>query len=498
MKNCLGRSEAEMAYNHGVRVLENPTSLAVPILGTAGLQVAVGVSPVNLASDPYHAANVVKLAYSFSEASAAVGFSDNLEQYNLNQSISATFKKFAVAPIILINVLDPKKHKADVEEKSYNVKDMQAVVDVEGMLLDKVVVKNEETELKEGTDYIAGFDSKGYVVVTLLESGSADSATKLNISGEKIEPSLVTAEDIIGGYDAATGKESGLELIRQIHPLFGMVPGILTSPGYSRDPAVAAVMAAKCLNINGIFKCECIVDLDCTAAGAVKYTDIQAVKERSSFVSSHMEPVWPKVRIRDEVYYYSAIFSALVAYIDASNDDVPNLHMSNKSLPITGLCLDDKEGTEVVIDKEQANVVNSFGVVTAVNINGFKSWGNNTAAYPDTTDPKDRWFGCRRFFSWWGNSFILTYFKKVDDPINYRLIESVCDAENIRGNSYAAQGKCAGARMVYVQEDNPEEDILNGKIQFRQYLAPYTPAEDILNILEFDPSMLAAALSGGE
>ena len=52
--------------------------------------------------------------------------------------------------------------------------------------------------------------------------------------------------------------------------------------------------------------------------------------------------------------------------------------------------------------------------------------------------------------------------------------------------------------MVYVQEDNPEEDILNGKVQFRQYLAPYTPAEDILNVLEFDPSMLAAALSGGE
>lgn len=388
-----------MAYNHGVRVLENPTSLAVPIVGTAGLQVAVGVSPVNLASDPYHAANVVKLAYSFAEASAAVGFSDNLKDYNLNQSISATFKKLAVAPIVLINVLDPEKHRASVEEKGYDVKDMQAVVDVEGMLLDKVAVKNGVTELEEGTDYIAGFDSKGHVVVTLLEGGSAATADKVNVSGEKVDPSLVTAEDIIGGYDAVTGKESGLELIRQVHPLFGMVPGIITSPGYSKDPVVASVMAAKCLNINGIFKCECIVDLDCTAAGAVKYTDVKSVKERSGFVSCHMEPVWPKVRIGDEVYYYSAVFSALVAYVDASNDDVPNLYMSNKSLPITGLCLDDDGDSEVVMDKEQANLVNSFGVVTAININGFKSWGNNTAAYPDTTDPKDRWFGCRRFFS---------------------------------------------------------------------------------------------------
>lgn len=487
-----------MDYNRGVRIRENATSFAAPVLGTAGLQVAVGVSPVNLAEDPYHATNVAKIAYSLEEASAAVGFSGNLKDYNLNQSISATFKMFAVAPIILVNVLDPERHKASVEKTECTVQDMQAVLGVEGMLLDKVVVEHEGTELKEGTDYIVSFDGDGYVVATLLEDGSAAEAKKLLISGVRIDPSLVEAKDIIGGYDAVTGKESGMELIRQVYPLFGMVPGIITSPGYSRDPDVAAVMAIKCLGINGVFTCECIVDIDCTAEGAMKYTDVKAVKDRSGLASIHMEPVWPKVRAGDEVYYYSAVFSAMVAYIDAANDDVPNLHMSNKALPITGLCLDDEGDTEVVIDRKQANRVNSFGVVTAVNINGFRSWGNNTAAYPETKDPKDRWFGCRRFFSWWGNSFILTYDEKVDDPANYRLVESICDAENIRGNSYATRGKCAGARIVYIPEENTTEDILDGKVQFRQYLAPYTPAEDILNVLEFDPSMLAAALSGGE
>ena len=46
-----------MAYNHGVRVLENPTSVAAPITGTAGLQVVVGVAPVNLAENPYGCTN---------------------------------------------------------------------------------------------------------------------------------------------------------------------------------------------------------------------------------------------------------------------------------------------------------------------------------------------------------------------------------------------------------------------------------------------------------
>ncbi len=485
-----------MAYNHGVRILENPTSLTAPILGTAAFQVVVGVSPVNLAEDPYKATNVVKLAYSLPEASAAVGYSNNLKDYNLNQSISATFEKFAVAPIALINVLDPKKHKTGIPKTTCQVDALQATVGIEGILLDTLVVEAGETTLQADVDYITGFDDDGYAVITLLESGAGAEATALSVSGDKIDPSQVTSKDIIGGYNVSTGKESGLELVRQVYPLFGLTPGLITSPGYSKDTAVASVMAAKCLKINGLFTCECIVDMDCTKDGATKYMDVKTVKKKSGFVSEHMSVVWPKVRIRDEVYYFSAIYSALIAYVDASNDDVPNLSASNKALPITGLCLDDDGDSEIVVDQEQANLVNSFGVSTAINFNGFRFWGNNSAAYPGTTDPKDRWFCCRRFFSWWGNSFILSYFQRVDDPANTRLIEAICDAENIRGNSYVAQGKCAGARITFSEDENPITDILNGKIQFHQHLAPYTPAEDILNVLEFDPTMLEAALGG--
>lgn len=486
-----------MAYYHGVRVLENPTSLTTPIVSTAALQVVVGISPVNLAEKPYESTNVVKLAYSFSEAAAAVGYSDNLKDYNLNQSINATFKQFAIAPIVLINVLDPTKHKEAIAKETCIVDTLQATVKIEGILLDTLVVENGETTLQADIDYVTSFDTEGYAVITLLESGAAKEATSLSVSADKIDPSKVTINDIIGGYNVSTGKESGLELIRQVYPLFGITPGLISSPGYSKNPSVAAVIAAKCLNINGLFTCECIVDLDSTKDGATKYTDVKTVKEKSGLVSCHVEPVWPKVKIGDEVYYYSAIYSALIAYVDANNDDVPNLSASNKAIPITGLCLDDDEDSEIVIDQNQGNLVNSFGVVTAINFNGFRSWGNNSAAYPGITDPKDRWFCCRRFFSWWGNSFILSYFQKVDDPSNTRLIEAICDAENIRGNSYVAQGKCAGARITYSEDENPMTQILNGKIQFKQYLAPYTPAEDILNILEFDPTLLEAALSGG-
>ena len=84
---------------------------------------------------------------------------------------------------------------------------------------------------------------------------------------------------------------------------------------------------------------------------------------------------------------------------------------------------------------------------------------------------------------------------RVDDNTNYRLIESIVDDENIRANAYKPD-KIADAKMVYNKDDNPVSQILNGKIKFKMYIAPYTPAEFIENTLEFDPSMLETTLGG--
>ena len=484
-----------MPYNHGVRVQEQPTSLVAPITGTAGLQVVIGTAPVNLAAEPYKATNVPIIAYSFKEATEQLGYSDDFKNFTLCQSMDATFRVFNVAPIIFINVLDPAKHKKANEEQTVDVESLQAVVPVQGILADTVEVASGDSTLKAGTDYITTFDDDGNLVISLIVGGAGETAKTLTVTSSSIDPTKVEETDIIGGYNASTGVESGMELIRHIFPKFSMTPGLLLAPGWSHKPNVGVVLAAKCEEINGIFTCECILDIDSSAEGAAKYTDCFEWKNKNGYTNKHAYLVWPQAKIGTKQYAYSAIIGALVAYTDASNGDVPNLSPSNKLIGLTGMVLAD--GTEVVLDQMQANTLNGQGITTAINMMGWRSWGNNTACYPAITDPKDRWFCCRRFFSWWGNSFILTYFQKVDDPANYRLIESIVDSENIRGNSYASQGKCAGAEIEFNEDENPITDILNGKIQFHQRLAPYTPAEDILNVLEFDPDMLKAAITGG-
>lgn len=472
-----------MAYMHGIRIKENPTSIPTPVTNEAGVPVIFGTAPVNTVSDPEGAVNKLFLCSSFAEAKVAVGYSDDYEAYTLCQAMDAFFKAFGVGPVVLCNVLDPAVHKVSYSE-TLNVVDGQAVSTKKGVVLSGLTVGT----LTEGTDYTAEFNDDGYVVFTVLKSG----VNSIEVSGNMIDASKVTEANIIGSYDAQTGVETGIELVRKVYPTFSLTPSLLLAPGWSHKPSVGLALAEKCIDVNGMFKCECVVDIDTDRAA--KYTDVGTIKTESGFASEHMICVWPKVKYAGKTIYYSAIYAAMATYTDYSNDSVPNLSPSNRAIKVSAAVVED--GTEVSLDINQANELNAVGIVTALNLNGFKAWGNNTAAYPDTTDPKDRWIACRRFFSWWGNSFITTYLTKVDNPANYRLIESIVDSENVRGNSLVSQGKCAGIKMVYSKDDNPIGNVLDGKIVFRQYLAPYTPAEDILNVLEFDPDMIESALGG--
>lgn len=478
-----------MAYIHGVRIQENPTSVPTPVTNMSGVPVIFGTAPVNLASDPMNATNKLFLCNTFAEAKAAVGYSDDYDNYTLCQAMDAFFKVFGVGPIVICNVLDPVNHKVTYEE-TLTVTNSQAVSTKKGVLLGDLVVASDTGALTLNTDYTVDFNDSGLVVVTVITAG----ITTVTLTGSQIDASKVTAESIIGAYDANTGEETGTELVRKVYPCFGVTPGLLIAPGWSHIPSVGLALAEKCTDVNGMFKCECILDIDCSDSGAKMYTEVAAKKEESGYLSEHAIVLWPKVKYAGKIMAYSAIYAAMVAYTDYVNDGVPSLSPSNHALKISATVLAD--GTEIYLDTTQANELNAVGVVTAVNMNGFKAWGNNTAAYPSITDPKDRWINCRRFFSWWGNNFITTYLEKVDNPANYRLIESIVDSENVRGNSLVSQGKCAGIKMVYNKEDNPTDKVMEGKIVFRQYLAPFTPAEDILNVLEFDPSMIEMALGG--
>lgn len=251
-----------MAYRHGVYVNEMESSQVAPASATAGLQVVVGTAPVHLLEDPEAAVNTPLLVQSLTEATQAVGYSADWVKYTICDAVNASFTMMGVGPLVLINVLDPKKHTTEMPETQVTVKDGQATVEREGLLLAGLTVKNGGTALTEGEDYLAGRDSDGNVVLTMIAGGKGESAEALTVSGKILDAGKVTAADIVGGLDMSTGRETGMEVVRQVRPKLGMNPGLLIAPRWSMEPTVAAALQAKTEYLNSVFRCQCIVDLD--------------------------------------------------------------------------------------------------------------------------------------------------------------------------------------------------------------------------------------------
>ncbi len=483
-----------MPYNHGIKIQENPTSIPSPVSTDGFVPVFIGTAPVNEAADISKAVNTPILCNTFAEAQEALGYSDDYANYTLCAAMDAMFKAFGVGPVVFVNVLDPSNanHKTTYTE-SITLSNKVGVGTSKGVLIDaNLVVKNGGSTLDPDTDYTVELNEDGYPVFTVTAAG----VTSITVTGDKLAPSGVTAAEVIGSYTTATGKYTGIQCVDEVYTKLNVVPSLIAAPGFSKTASVGLALSEKAYNVSGKFRCECVVDIDATASGAQVYTDVEAKKAAAGFANENMIVCWPMAKYANKIMPYSALYVAMAVYTDVNNENVPNLSPSNKPIKAAAMC--DALGNEIYLTDDQANELNAIGVVTAVNHNGFRSWGNNTAAYPGTTDPKDRWIGCRRFFSWWGNRFIITYADKIDDPANYRLIESFVDSENVFANGLVAADKCAGLRMEYRQEDNYIGDVLNGKITFREYLAPYTPAEYVLDILEYDPSMVEEALGGGE
>ena len=475
-----------MAYFHGVKASEVPTSVIAPVATTAGLPVVFGTAPVHLTADPKANVNKPVICYSWDEAVKKLGYSDDWDKYTLCEAMYTQFKLYNVSPIVFVNVLDPSNHKAAVTNAEQTVSTDKTVVIKEPVLLDtvKVAASAEAEAAVVNTDYTAAYNDDGELVVTLIAGGKLADAATVYVSYDKLDPGAVGAKDIIGGA-SADGSTKGLELIDTVYTRLSMVPGIIAAPGWSENPEVAAVMKSKALNIDGIFRCIILTDID--TAKVRTYDAVNEWKNKNSYTGINQVVCWPCVKMGDAVYHMSSHIMGIIGQLDATNSDVPYQSPSNCSMQATGLCL--KDGAEVGLSLQQANLLNSQGVMTGLNFNGgWKSWGNYTGAYPSITDVKDSFICVRRMFDWQYQTFILTYWQKVDQPLTPKLIKTILDSEQIRLNGLTARGFLLGAKVSFLESENPTTDLLQGIIRIHTAITPPVPAQEIEDIVEYDVS----------
>lgn len=484
---------------HGVTIQEVPTGVKPPVRVTPGLPVYTGTAPVN--SVDLTNVNKAKLCETLADFVDQFGpLSDDFDSWTLHEAAKAHFSVYGVAPIVCINVLDADNpaHVASATGESHQLVKGKVQLQVYGgpdapllgVIESSVVVKEGVSSKALGTDYTLAFDDDGFLVVTRVSTGSISSDTAvLLIDFDYLDPSGVTANDVIGGY--SSGLYTGIEVVEQVFPALRLVPGLLLAPKYSQIPEVAAKLQTKASAINGSFRAMALVDLSTDPADIPTYADAGAWKTDNGFDSVDGAPCWPKVKNGSDVYHLSTVVACVANQTDAAHDGIPYASPSNKALVGTSAVLDD--GTEVLLTRSQANDLNAQGIVTALNgFNGWRVWGNRTGGYPGTTDPKDSFIPIRRMFDWIANTIILTTDVNVDEPGNRRLIDGVQGTISAFLNGLVAAGALVDGVIEFRSDENPVTDLADGKIRWHLTLTPPSPAEELDFVLEYDPSALSA------
>ena len=472
---------------HGVSTGKIATSISTPVVAATGVHFVVGTAPVQMVGGKV---NEVIMAQNYAEAVKQLGYSDDWKKYSLCEEVYTAFQLYKTSPVFMVNVLDPAKHKMAVAKKSMTPENNQIALPLEAIASTVKV-----TDKAAGTDFEAFYNDTNCVIEFL---GETPQTAAVEVEYSAVDPSQVTKNDIIGGYSVSTHKTTGLELIDSVFPKYTIVPDIILCPNWSHDPEVAAIMAAKAENINGLFEAVAILDVDTRAAGGVTYySEVPEWKKSKNFMKKMEIVCFPKVALGDRKFNFSTQLAGSMSATDNSEDlggGTPCESASNKSLQADRMVTED--GTEVVMDLQNANYLNENGIVTGLNFySGFVSWGNYTACYPANTDIADYFYNINRMFRWVAKCVILSYWNYVDRKITRRLLDAILQGINDWLNGLTAEERILGGRVELLEEENPTTSLMAGRVKFHIYMTPPSPLQKLEFVLEYDLSYLEALMA---
>jgi uncharacterized protein len=473
--------------NHGVYVSEQATSAGTPIAAKVSIPFVIGAAPVQNAESPATVSEPM-LCTSFEEAVEKLGYSDDWTKYNLCEFMYSHFKLYGCQPVIFLNLLDPATMKSTVAAADKAVSDHKVKLPIEAINDASLVVKvagGTGTAYVKDTVYDTYYDGE-YLVIELLSDGGHYTETSISVAYNAVTPASVDNSAVA----------TGLENIEKCLTSVGIVPDLICAPGHSDNSGVAAVMATKAAGINGMFKAKALIDISTAASGgADQYSEVTALKASNNFTDEDEIVCWPMLKLGARAFHYSTQLAGLMAQVDTGNGGTPNESPSNKGLQCDSLVV--AAGTEVKLTLAQANILNAAGIVTALNfMGGFVAWGNYTACYPASTDVKDYIIPVSRMFDWVGNTLIITFWSKLDLPMNRRLIDSIMDTANIWLNGLVGGEYLLGARAEFREDENSLTNLMAGQIKIHIYITPPSPAQEIDFVLEYDASYVTTALQG--
>ena len=268
-----------MGFKHGTSVSEVPSKIKGMVTVTNPI-VCVGSAPINMGDITN--INKPQLIYTPEEAAEYFGGTNKIPGFTISEFLNAAFNVFQITPILCINVCDPAKHGEEVVYTEREIDAEKQIIFEVGIIPETLIITDSavEPETKHDLEFDGYFELDGTYVVEITTE-DIPAGTIIEGSYTKLDPSLVTDEDIIGGIDLETLEKVGLEVVNNIFSTYSMIPSVVITPSFYSNE-IRAALDAKTSKINNKWGAVSFIDMP----EDLKYGETIAFKKDNNWIDS--------------------------------------------------------------------------------------------------------------------------------------------------------------------------------------------------------------------
>lgn len=459
--------------------------------------VYVGTAPVHTLEGGANNVNKPVLVNNIAEARRAFGYSDDWANFTLCEAMKVHLETKAVGPLVLINVLDPAKHKettgGTLTQKPTNGR--VVIAEAAKVILDSVVVKlaaEPQTTKVKGTDYAIRYnDAKQTITITELTEGALGTAN-LNITWNIIKPDAVTDADVIGASDGE-GLNTGIHAVKNVYQETGYIPSTLLAPGFSGTPAIHNAMIANSKKINGHWDMYILADIPIVDAEAngITLSTAKTWKETNGYNQENETVYFPLVKgVDGNIYHISVLAAANFQELLLAQDGIPYKTASNTACPmIQNLYLGEDVQGRVYDDTLINHHLNKNGIASAAFVGGqWVIWGAHSADYSqDNADQINVSETNRMMLYYISNDFQHRRTRDVDKPLTANDIKSIVSEEQTRLDALVKIGALTYGEVHINADEIARSDMVEGEYSFAFRVTTTPLARSLTAIVSWTP-----------
>lgn len=466
-----------VTYLHGVETIEVQQGPRAVQVVRSSVITLVGIAPTGPVNEP-------TLILSPNDAAQ---FGLEIPGFTIPQALAAIFAQGS-ATVVVTNVFNSTTNTATValESKTITAGKLKLAFAPIGAVSIFLTDGTTPWTGVEGTDY--SLDAFGNF--TALSAVAANDLV-LKFTYKKLDFSTVTSSQIIGTN--TSGVRTGMVTWELIFNTFGFYPKIMIAPVFVEMLAVATYLRTLEPKYRAIGLYDSPVGTSHTAAiagrGPASTINFKTSSDRSYLLHPHLK-AYESASDSNVVVPYSAYMAGVISRTDAnegywvspSNHEI--LGIVGTEIPVTSSINDASTDANSLNENGIATVFTGFGT-------GSRTWGNRSAAWPTSTDPKN-FIPIRRMADIVHESLEQAMLPFIDRPLNQATIDAIRETANGLFRTLIGRGACLpGSRCEYNTEENTPEELALGHVTFDLVFMGPTPAERITFKSYLDINLLA-------